>query len=73
MPRVNLGQCVQYQDGKSGTGQFVLHLSCFAIDTDGGEHQDWKFVLSGEEYVRFLMEPMGKLEKARHRKSTIAA
>ena len=65
MPRINLGE-----------HEFVLHLSCFEIDTDGNERQHWKFVLSGEEYVRFLMEPMQKLENARHRKyrkSNIAA
>jgi hypothetical protein len=30
-------------------------------------------VLSGEEYIRFLQEPMRKLERTRHRKAKAAA
>lgn len=73
MPKINLGERVQFQDGKISNGEFVLHLSCFRLDVDGGEHRYWKFVLSGKEYVRFLMEPMQKLENARHRKANTAA
>ena len=70
MPRVNLGERIQYADGRIGSGDFVLHLSCFGIDADGGEHLSWKFVLSGQEYARFLMKPMQELENARLRKAT---
>jgi hypothetical protein len=55
------------RDLENEVSDYVLRLSCFWIDVDGGEHLSWKFVLSGQEYAQFLMEPMRKLENARQK------
>jgi hypothetical protein len=64
---LNPGDRIQFEDGSIGNGEVVLHLSCFLLDVEGGEHLHWKWVLTEEEYVRFLREPMRKLKNRRHR------
>jgi hypothetical protein len=69
----NPDQRIRFENGELSTGEIVLHLDCLQVDTAGCKHIYWDFVLSGEEYIRFLQEPMRKLERTRHRKAKAAA
>jgi hypothetical protein len=64
---------IRFENGELSTGEVVLQLVCLQIDTAGCKHIYWDFALSGEEYIRFLQEPLRRLECARRRKTKLAA
>jgi hypothetical protein len=61
------GEHIQFEDGRISNGVAVVHVSCFLLDVEGGEHLHWKDVLTEQEYVRFLQDPVRKLRNRRHR------